>query len=73
MEPQPWKCYKTAERRAKRAGEEAFPAMGDLQLRGPAAEEGVLAMCREAGMEVLQELGETKWSRRVVMFQRKDA
>ena len=32
LEPQPWKCYKTAERRAKRAGEEAFPALQGLKV-----------------------------------------
>ena len=52
VEPQPWKCYKTAERRAKRAGEEPFPAMKDLKMRGPGVEQGVLDLCKEAGMEV---------------------
>ena len=68
VEPQPWKCYKTAERRAKRAGEEPFPAMKDLKIRGPGVEQGVLDMCKEAGMEVEEEYGETKWSRRVVLL-----
>ena len=71
VEPQPWKCYKTAERRAKRAGEEPFPAMKGLQIRGPGVEQGVLDMCKEAGMEVEEQYGETKWSRRVVLLRRK--
>merc|ERR550534_1122506 len=68
VEPQPWKCYKTAERRAKRAGEEPFPALKGLEIRGPGVEQGVLDMCKEAGMEVEEEYGETKWSRRVVLM-----
>ena len=72
VEPQPWKCYKTAERRAKRAGEEPFPAMKDLKMRGPGVEQGVLDLCKEAGMEVEEEYGETKWSRRVVLLKRKE-
>ena len=71
VEPQPWKCYKTAERRAKRAGEEPFPAMKGLEIRGPGIEQAVLDMCKEAGMEVEEEYGETKWSRRVVLMKRK--
>ena len=70
VEPQPWKCYKTAERCAKRAGEEPFPAIKDLKMRGPGVEQGVLDMCKEADMEVEQEYGETKWSRRVVLLKR---
>lgn len=72
LEPQPWKCYKTAERRAKRAGEEAFPALQGLKVRGPGVEEGVLGMCLEEGMEVEQELGTNNWSRRLLLLKRKE-
>ena len=70
LEPQPWKCYKTAERRAKRAGEEPFPALQGLGLRGPGVEEAVVELAREGGMVVERECGQTKWSRRVVLLRK---
>ena len=68
LEPQPWKCYQTAARRMRKLGKPEFEKMKDLEIRGPGVEQGILEMCKEEGMVVEVEFGETQWNRKLLLL-----
>ena len=68
LEPQPWKCYQTAARRMRKLGKPEFEKMKDLEIRGPGVEQGILEMCKEEGMVVEVEFGETQWNRKLILL-----
>ena len=68
LEPQPWKCYQTAARRMRKLGKPEFEKMKDLEIRGPGVEQGILEMCKEEGMVVEVEFGETQWNRKLLFL-----
>ena len=69
VEPQPWKCYRNAARRLKRAGQEPFPLYDGLRYREKILEriEQVLSVQRR--MTLHSHLGQSKWDRPVWWFQ----
>ena len=68
LEPQPWKCYQTAARRMRKLGKPEFEKMKDLEIRGPGVEQGIIEMCKEEGMVVEVEFGETRWNRKLLLL-----
>ena len=68
VEPQPWKCYQTAARRMRKLGKEEFPALKHLKMRGPGVDLQIVQLFKDSGMELVQDFGESKWSRKLVLL-----
>lgn len=67
VEPQPWKCYQTAERRMKRAGE-VFPLFLKLKWRSDVEEKIQQYLEQELGLQKVYESTPTKWQRRICFY-----
>lgn len=68
IETQPWKCYRTAARRAKRAGQSPFPYYSSLKIRGNVTDfidEYITSKCC---MTRVKELGTTDWGRKITLY-----
>ena len=68
VEPQPWKCYQTAARRMRKLGKEEFQELKHLELRGPGVDLQIVQLFKERGMELVEDFGESKWSRKLVLL-----
>ena len=68
VEPQPWKCYQTAARRMRKLGKEEFPQLKHLKMRGPGVDLQIVQLFKDSGMELVQDFGESKWSRKLVLL-----
>lgn len=68
MEAQPWKCYRTAARRAKRANQPSFPYYDSLTVRGNITEFINDYITGECKMTKVKELGTTDWGRKIVLY-----
>ena len=68
VEPQPWKCYQTAARRMRKLGKEEFPHLKHLKMRGPGVDLQIVQLFKDSGMELVQDFGESKWSRKLVLL-----
>ncbi|KAH8332769.1 hypothetical protein KR074_010412 [Drosophila pseudoananassae] len=67
IEPQPWKCYQTAERRLKRTGE-VFPLFLELKWRSD-VEKQIEKYCKETlNRRKIFESTPTKWQRRICFY-----
>jgi len=69
LEPQPWKCYQTAARRMRKLSLPEFPNFSEIKLRGENLYPGVLDLARSHNMEVEKEFGQTKWNRKLILFE----
>ncbi|XP_034658191.1 probable RNA methyltransferase CG11342 [Drosophila subobscura] len=67
VEPQPWKCYQTAERRLKKAGE-VFPLFLQLKWRSDVEQQIDSYLERALDRRKLFESTPTKWQRRICFF-----
>ena len=72
LEPQPWKCYRTASRRMRKLGQ---PDFEQLKLMKNTDEESLMNhidfICGEAGFKKLKVFGETSnWKRKLILFQK---
>ncbi|XP_066305413.1 pre-miRNA 5'-monophosphate methyltransferase-like [Branchiostoma lanceolatum] len=71
LEPQPWKCYRSAGRRLRKLGREGFPLLGTLQIRSDV--EQVIDRClKECSMTRVETFGETQWGRKLVLYHSKE-
>jgi len=67
VEPQPWKCYQTAERRLKRSGE-AFPLFLELKWRSDVELQIQKYLEQELNLQSVFESTPTKWQRRICFY-----
>ncbi|ALC43113.1 CG11342 [Drosophila busckii] len=67
VEPQPWKCYQTAERRLKKSGE-VFPLFLELQWRSNVEEEIQKYLNHVLKRRKIFESTPTKWQRRICFY-----
>ncbi|XP_067623934.1 probable RNA methyltransferase CG11342 [Eurosta solidaginis] len=67
VEPQPWKCYQTAVRRMKKAGEE-FPLFKELQWRSSVEDNINKFLEGKMGRKMVYECLPTRWQRRICFF-----
>ncbi|XP_036327920.1 probable RNA methyltransferase CG11342 [Rhagoletis pomonella] len=67
VEPQPWKCYQTAVRRMKRAGDE-FPLFADLQWRTNVENTIQDFLENNLGRKKIFECLPTRWQRRICFY-----
>lgn len=68
LESQPWKCYRTAARRAKRAGQPPFPYYDKLSVRGNVTDYIDKFLVNQCAMSRVVNLGNTNWGRDIVLY-----
>ncbi len=75
IEPQPLKCYKTANKRLRKQGLETFDLSTLSMLRGEGIEENVKRVIVGCGFEQVDFKGDqrTEWERDIVIFKRKNS
>lgn len=71
IEPQPWKCYKTAVKRFK-LGKSEFSKFKELQIREKVEEEIEAFILQHCGLEKVKESDRTDWGRKLIFFKRID-
>ncbi|XP_018568615.1 probable RNA methyltransferase CG11342 [Anoplophora glabripennis] len=69
IEPQPWKCYKTAVKRMKQ-NNFTFPLFCELRIRKNVEDEIEQYLTLECGLSKVAESNRTKWDRKLLIFQR---
>ncbi|KAG8585220.1 hypothetical protein GDO81_004924 [Engystomops pustulosus] len=68
VEPQPWKCYRSAARRLRKLGKQNFDHFHTLSIRGDMAEEITKIMTKDGTAELIHQFGETDWDRSLLLF-----
>lgn len=71
LEPQPWRCYRTARERWRRSGKADPPMMSQLAWRTDVEDRIVEFVTKHCGMRVKAELGTNQWNRRVIWCERR--
>lgn len=73
IEPQPWKCYRTAVRRAKRANQKPFEHYDELKIRGTDGPTDFIQsyLVETCGMTKIVHAGTTQWSREIWLFSKR--
>lgn len=71
LEPQPWKCYRTASRRMRKLNQPDFEKIEELRFQGAEVLKFIDRTCVENGFERVSELGETHWSRPIWVYSSK--
>ncbi|KAM7422988.1 hypothetical protein PAMA_010835 [Pampus argenteus] len=71
LEPQPWKCYRSAARRLRKLGRSDFDHFKSLKIRGDIAEHARVHLERHCDMELIQTFGSTAWGRKLLLFKRR--
>jgi len=74
IEPQPWKCYRTASRRMRKL---KLPDFDQLQKMEPQSEEELRifmdGLCTQNGFRQIAVFGETEnWKRRIILYEKQD-
>lgn len=74
IEPQPWKCYKTAVRRMKKLGCEPFEHFSTIMWRNEVDSRVQEYLVTECGMKLVQKFGQTcDWERTVCLFTKQNS
>lgn len=68
IEPQPWKCYKSAARRVKKLGGPDFDHYKDLKIRDSVEEYVNNFLISDCAMEVVVRFGSTTWGRTLTLY-----
>ena len=68
LEPQPWKCYQTANRRMRKLKQPVFEQIEKIGAKREDLEPFLLKTCQENGLIKLKELGTTDWNRKAILF-----
>ena len=69
IEPQPWKCYRSAVRRIKKLGQSVpWQGLEELKIREDVDEQIEHHLVTQCDMKIVQFLGETAWKRRLVLL-----
>ncbi|XP_077997816.1 pre-miRNA 5'-monophosphate methyltransferase-like [Glandiceps talaboti] len=73
IEPQPWKCYRSAVRRVAKLklGDEYFPHFKSLTVRSNVVEYIDKFLSDKCDMELLDCFGETDWERKLLLYKKK--
>ncbi|XP_015512565.2 RNA 5'-monophosphate methyltransferase [Neodiprion lecontei] len=71
VEPQPWKCYRNASRRLKRANVADFPMLQSLRYTGEMDTHVENILTEHCGFDKLTESGNNDWGRKLLIFKRK--
>ncbi|EZA57797.1 putative methyltransferase BCDIN3D [Ooceraea biroi] len=71
VEPQPWRCYRKAARRLRRAGLEAFPLLDELRYTGDTIKHVGDVLTRLCGFEKVTMSARNEWGRMVLIYERR--
>lgn len=72
IETQPWKCYRTAARRALRSGQPPFPHYDSLTIRNNVTEFIDKYLIESCGLVKVTVLGTTNWGRQITLYRQPD-
>lgn len=70
IEPQPWKCYRTAVKRLK-LGKSEFLKFKELKIRQNVEQEIESFITNQCGLLKIRESERTQWGRKLLFFERK--
>ena len=68
LEPQPWKCYKSAVRRMKKLGCDEFEHFKQLKWTQNVDQDILDYMKCECGMDIVDIFGSTEWDRKICLL-----
>jgi len=68
VEPQPWKCYRNANRRMKKLDCAPFKYFDELTWRTDVDEKIIDFLVEECGMTLCETFGKTNWDRRICLL-----
>lgn len=68
LEPQPWKCYRTASRRMRRSQQPEFEHLEQISCKSEKLLPYIINQCEKAGFETIYQFGETNWKRKIILF-----
>ena len=68
LEPQPWKCYRTASRRMRRSNEPDFQYIDSIEHKCDKLLPYIIKQCEKAGFTKVCTFGETSWKRQILLF-----
>ncbi|XP_058807582.1 pre-miRNA 5'-monophosphate methyltransferase isoform X2 [Phymastichus coffea] len=70
LEPQPWRCYRNAARRLRRAGLPGFPQLEQLRYRGDPMLHVRAILSEQCGFRELAVSERNDWQRRLLLYAR---
>ncbi|XP_005986220.1 RNA 5'-monophosphate methyltransferase [Latimeria chalumnae] len=70
IEPQPWKCYRSAARRLRKLGRNDFDHFKKLEIKGDVTEKIREYLLADCSMELVTCFGSTNWDRSLLLFKR---
>ncbi|XP_069762753.1 pre-miRNA 5'-monophosphate methyltransferase [Narcine bancroftii] len=70
IEPQPWKCYRSAARRLRKLGKSKFDHFKTLSIKGDVAQKIHEFLITDCNMELVQCFGNTNWNRSLLLFKK---
>ncbi|KAM8975992.1 RNA 5'-monophosphate methyltransferase [Pelodytes ibericus] len=68
IEPQPWKCYRSAARRLRKLGRQDFDHFHTLSIRGDMADNITGILTNGGNAELIHRFGNTSWDRSLLLF-----
>ena len=74
LEPQPWKCYRTASRRMRKLKLPDFEHLPRLEAQSEdQLQDFVKNLCRKNGFKQIRVFGETEnWKRRIILYEKEE-
>ncbi|XP_051865484.1 RNA 5'-monophosphate methyltransferase isoform X2 [Pristis pectinata] len=73
IEPQPWKCYRSAARRLRKLGESKFDHFKTLSIKGDVAQKIQQFLITDCNMELVHCFGNTNWDRSLLLFKKRSS
>ncbi|XP_032872999.1 RNA 5'-monophosphate methyltransferase [Amblyraja radiata] len=70
IEPQPWKCYRSAARRLRKLGHDTFDHFKTLAIKGDVAQKIQQFLIADCNMELVRCFGNTNWDRSLLLFKK---
>jgi len=70
LEPQPWKCYRTAARRAVKLNQPEYGHLKTIAHARDRLEPFVVKVCEDNSLRLKGEFGATSWKRKILHFER---
>jgi Bicoid-interacting protein 3 (Bin3) len=71
IESQPWKCYRSAQRRLVSSGDSGFPNYSKLAIKGDKLQPYVdKVLSEECGMDKIYESPPSKWNRTICVYKK---
>ncbi|CAJ0958194.1 unnamed protein product [Ranitomeya imitator] len=68
IEPQPWKCYRSAARRLRKLGRQDFDHFHMLSIHGDMEKEITKLMIEDGSSKLIHRFGTTSWDRSLLLF-----